>query len=115
MQLDLRRNVRPVKLWRSHVAATATHARSQSYARSSLMDCFVIGRAFARRVGSQCAMPCSSAGANLIWEIIKLVGGNAFWNGLKGEAAPVTGRTFSTSRLPFSYRRHDDEKCGHAC
>jgi hypothetical protein len=54
MQLDLRRNVRPVKLWRSHVAATATHARSQSYARSSLMDCFVIGRAFARHVGSQC-------------------------------------------------------------
>jgi hypothetical protein len=37
MQLDLRRNVQPVKLWRSHVAATATHARSQSHALSSLM------------------------------------------------------------------------------
>jgi hypothetical protein len=54
MQLDLRRNVQPVKLWRSHAAATATHARSQSYALSSLIDCFVIGRAFVRRVGSQC-------------------------------------------------------------
>jgi hypothetical protein len=54
MQPDLRRSVEPVKLWRSHVAATATHAMSQSYARSSLMDCVVIGRAFARRVGSQC-------------------------------------------------------------
>jgi hypothetical protein len=30
MQLDLRRNVQAVKLWRSHVAATATHAWSQS-------------------------------------------------------------------------------------
>jgi len=26
MQLDLRSNVQPVKLWRSHVAVTVTHA-----------------------------------------------------------------------------------------
>ena len=34
MQLDPGRNVQAVKLWRSHVAATATHARSQSQALS---------------------------------------------------------------------------------
>jgi hypothetical protein len=52
MQLDLRRNVQPAATF---ARSSPLGARGRNAARgSSFMDGFVIGRAFARRIGRRC-------------------------------------------------------------